>query len=233
MVASVVSGVVSVACCCSISLEVERIMGSEVEGSITVLIHPLVMVNVSEHHTRLVSMGQSSSRSSVDSGRASGILLGSQNGRVVELKHSFELKETADGGFDIGFRDLRLEQYKQIFPDLAVMGWYACGDQIAPSDMERHKSIMSLNDSPLFLLLNPSEARSTATTSSSALLKSLPITIYESDYPPTKFKTAPFSFHSTDSERIAVDHVIRHAATGEDTGSSIRKNRNSSLTAKS
>ena len=56
-----------------------------------------------------------------------GVLLGKQEGRVLDLINSVELKFDGQGGIDEAFLNRRLQAYKKMFPNLDCLGWYATG----------------------------------------------------------------------------------------------------------
>lgn len=156
-------------------------------------LHPLVVVNISDHVTRLATLtaveaargggdGRSSGGSTggggasgrarggrsssggpaaavaagavaggggTDGTRAYGVLLGRQPGRVVEVCHSFEVPMITEAGgpgggvagrqtLDPVFLAGRIEQYKQVFPALSVVGWYVSGGWIGEEDAAIH-----------------------------------------------------------------------------------------------
>ena len=57
----------------------------------------------------------------------------------------------------------------KVFQDLDFLGWYSTGDVPNCSDIAVHKQICDINESPVFLKLNPATRQS-----------DLPITVYES-----------------------------------------------------
>ena len=60
-------------------------------------LHPLVIVNVSDHYTRMrlaTSRGKQAGSSQNGVERVIGLILGEQTGRVVEICNSFELDYT-------------------------------------------------------------------------------------------------------------------------------------------
>ena len=57
----------------------------------------------------------------------------------------------------------------QVFQDLDFLGWYSTGDAPNRSDIAVHKQICDINESPVFLKLNPATKHT-----------DLPITVYES-----------------------------------------------------
>lgn len=179
------------------------------QGSVTVAIHPLVIMNVSEHWTR--QRAQEGKPMQV-----LGALIGKQKGRSIEIFNTFELKwDFVDGAIilDREFYTTREEQFKQVFQDLDFLGWYSTGDQPNESDIAFHKQICSINESPVFLLLNPATKQT-----------DLPITVFESvidilDGKATMlFVEIPFSLATEEAERIGVDHVARVSTVGSGQG---------------
>lgn len=125
-------------------------------AAISVSLHPLVIMNVSEHWTRI--RAQESGNEQVI-----GALIGRQNGRNIEIMNSFELnfdRIEGDVVIDRDYYNTKEAQFKQVFPDLDFLGWYtttsgAVGDAPNESDMKVHKQITEINESPLFMKLNP------------------------------------------------------------------------------
>jgi len=159
-------------------------------------VHPLVLVNISDHCTR------NSSRLSGTVSRQLGLLLGVQRGRTLEICNSFEAVTTRElstekTAFDITFLSAKQEQCmltflnhavfwssldgifyvvtdKKVFPDLDVVGWYSISthktwDQY--EDMTLHKTIMELVESPVYLSF---------CAASLSTGRELPVRVYES-----------------------------------------------------
>jgi len=105
---------------------------------------------------------------------------------------------------DKDFYTIREEQFKQVFQDLDFLGWYSTGDAPNSSDIAVHKQICDINESPVFLKLNPATKHT-----------DLPITVYESVIDVVEGKATmlfvelPFSLATEEAERIGVDHVAR------------------------
>jgi len=181
------------------------------QGSVSVAIHPLVIMNVSEHWTR----------QRAQEGRPMqviGALIGKQKGRSIEIFNTFELKfDIVDNSIiiDKDFYTIREEQFKQVFQDLDFLGWYSTGDAPNRSDIAVHKQICDINESPVFLKLNPATKHT-----------DLPITVYESvidivDGKATMlFVELPFSLATEEAERIGVDHVARVSTVGSSSSGS-------------
>eukprot|EP00898_Chlorokybus_atmophyticus_P006793 jgi/Chlat1/7114/Chrsp57S06799 len=179
-------------------------------------LHPLVIVSISDHHTRIKAQ-QTAGSGGVP--RVIGCLLGLQSGRVVEICNSFELKYDAvsSGAVEIDreFFQQKTEQYKKVFPTYEILGWYSTGSEASDDDMQIHKLMMEHNESPVYLLLDPIPSHTS---------KDLPITIYESELhvidglPSLIFVKSSYTIETVEAERISVDHVARITPTGGTSG---------------
>lgn len=177
-------------------------------------LHPLVLLNVSDHHTRAKANAQEPGTAP----RVLGCLLGHQNGRIVDISNSFEFayEDTPQGVLlDTTLLTRKTEQYKQVFPNLDTVGWYATGEDVAEADMHIHRKVMELNESPVFLLYH---------TRQSVVRKDLPVSLYESelrtvdDRPSLTFVQSKFTIETSEAERIGVNQVAKVHATGNPTG---------------
>ena len=61
---------------------------AEASEALSLTLHPLVIINVSDHFTRIRANGEPGSTAP----RAFGVLFGAVNGRQVEIANSFEVK---------------------------------------------------------------------------------------------------------------------------------------------
>ncbi|XP_006819462.2 COP9 signalosome complex subunit 6-like, partial [Saccoglossus kowalevskii] len=120
-------------------------------ASVTVALHPLVIMNVSEHWTRIKAQEGKPLQ-------VLGALIGNQKGRNIEVFNSFELLfDEIDGNkiIDREYYNTKEEQFKQVFKDLDFLGWYTTGGLPDESDIKLHKQICEINESPIFLKMNP------------------------------------------------------------------------------
>ena len=186
-------------------------------------LHPLVLMNVSDHHTRVAAQ-LDPGETSVE--RVMGCLLGFQTGtREVEICTSFEVATTRDAatdapGLDASYLSDQIARYKQVFPTFEVVGWYATGSGVDREvDMPIHRSLSRLNENPVLLLFDPRRARANAEEADDATNSSLPVTLYESSVraatavePETHiFRETRFVVETAEAERVAADHVSRAA----------------------
>nr|CAG4651954.1 EOG090X08T4 [Triops cancriformis] len=181
--------------------EAKSVMASSgTAGSVTILLHPLVIMNISEHWTRIRAQ----------EGKAQqviGALIGKQKGRSLEIMNSFELvfvKLEDDIIIDRDYYNTKEEQFKQVFSDMDFLGWYTTGDAPNASDIKVHKQVCEINESPVFLKLNPLAKHS-----------DLPINMYESVIDLVNgeatmlFVELSYTLATEEAERIGVDHVAR------------------------
>ncbi|KAH0719666.1 hypothetical protein KY285_004504 [Solanum tuberosum] len=187
-------------------------MASSSSSGLTFKLHPLVLLNISDHYTRVKSQAtgaDAGSSAGADSPppppRVFGCVIGVQRGRTVEIFNSFELLyDPSTHSLDRAFLEKKQELYKKVFPNFYILGWYSTGSDAQESDMNIHRALMDINESPLYVLLNPSINHAQ---------KDLPITIYESELhiidgiPQLIFAQASYTIETVEAERISVDHV--------------------------
>lgn len=174
------------------------------KGAMDVKLHPMVIVNISDHFTReKVKAGKNQ--------RVYGVLLGQQSGRKVEISNSYEiLVHPETGQIDSEFLKKRLSQFQRVYSHDEILGWYATG-KLENSDIFIHQQIeAAYNESPLLLILDPETKPGNQT---------LPIVLWETtikvveDKPKQVFTRVPYTIETTEAERIAVDHVA-NVSTG-------------------
>ncbi|CAG8440894.1 8055_t:CDS:2 [Acaulospora morrowiae] len=177
-------------------------------SGLMVALHPLTLLNISDHFTR-IKMQQE-----IQNPQVIGALMGTQNGRDVEISNSYELEfDVIDGKVVVNHEYFltKSEQFSQVFPKFDFLGWYTMGSFPTEADIEIHKQMMEFNESPLFLQMNPFEMVTS---------KNLPITVYESiidiidGQAHTLFIKSQYKIETGEAERIAVDHVA-HTVLGE------------------
>jgi len=183
----------------------------EAKGSLDVMLHPLVIINISDHYTRLKVEGGAGQR-------AFGALLGSQAGRRVDIENSFEFMVTKDEQgewrIDVELVKTRLGLYKRGFATIDIVGWYSTGKEVFEGDLALHQQMEQFNENPFYLLLD---------TQPLPGARELPILLLETQVKAvagqptvvTEFARLPYHIDSNDAERIAVDHVSRVSGTGK------------------
>ncbi|CBQ68056.1 related to COP9 signalosome complex subunit 6 [Sporisorium reilianum SRZ2] len=177
-------------------------------------LHPLPILNISEHlvRTRLQS----------DDAELTvyGVLLGTQQGRDIEIQNSFEIRldpassTTPAPMINHAFLKSRQAQYKQVFPTLDLLGWYTIGDIPTPQDLEIHKQLLAYNETPLLVQLH----QTVSSFEDAEVNGELPIRIYESVVELVQGETtnffvpAGYKIETGEAEHIAVDHASKAGA---------------------
>jgi len=140
-------------------------------------------------------------------------VLGTQDGRRVDLLTAYELTvdpaATGDKGrFNAEVFKERTDLYAEVFPKMEVVGWYTAG---ASAHLATHKQLTTLsgNEAPFALLM----AETTSQPEDLPLQVLELVTKIDGDSAVEKFEVMPFSVESTESERIATEHVTRSATT--------------------
>ncbi|KMQ86915.1 cop9 signalosome complex subunit 6-like protein, partial [Lasius niger] len=103
-----------------VSGSVKVMASSGTVGSVSISLHPLVIMNVSEHWTRLRAQEGSDQL-------VYGALIGKQKGRNIEIMNSFELLFTCIGDdviIDRDYYNTKEEQFKLVFSEMDFLGWY-------------------------------------------------------------------------------------------------------------
>lgn len=170
--------------------------------SVSISLHPLVIMNISEHWTRI--RAQSGAKQQVI-----GALIGKHQGRNIEVLNSFELKCDFSAPdsiiIDREYYNTKEEQFKQVFSELDFLGWYTTGEEPTQADVFVHKQICQINECPVMMQLNPSSKN----------VDSLPIGLYESVIDIVQgeatmlFVPLTYTLATEEAERIGVDHVAR------------------------
>lgn len=169
--------------------------------SVTVSLHPLVIMNISEHWTRI--RAQENYKQQVI-----GALIGKQKGRNIEVMNSFELKFSIDDNnitIDKNYYNTKESQYKQVFQDLDFLGWYTTGETVTEKDINVHKQICEINECPIMFQLNPLSRN----------VDQIPVRLFETIIDIVQgeatmlFVPLTYTLATEEAERIGVDHVVR------------------------
>ncbi|KAI0343983.1 COP9 signalosome subunit 6 [Trametopsis cervina] len=195
--------------------ELPVVLPSSTTSGLSLDLHPLPILNISEHLTRLKL------QQNVNHPFVIGALLGTQNGREVEIVNTFELAMAEDGQtVDQEFLASRRDQYKQVFPSLEFIGWYTVATYPTAQHIALHEQFAAHSSTPLLLILQPSSVFAHPIGSSDGLQASLPFKAFE----PTieirdrksrsVFVEANFKIETGEAERIAVDWTARGGSGG-------------------
>ncbi|KAI7898943.1 COP9 signalosome complex subunit 6-like protein [Cokeromyces recurvatus] len=173
-------------------------------SGLSISVHPLVLLNISDHYTRTKLQNPTA----IENGRMYGALLAAQTGRDVDIINTFELPLSFNEStvLDKSFLMYKLEQLKQVFPQLDFMGWYSIGSMPSEVDLQLHEQFLEINESALFLQMNPNMST-----------QDFPIEVYESIIDITKnrplFIKSTYKIETGEAECIAVDQISKPSST--------------------
>ncbi|PHH76804.1 hypothetical protein CDD82_3794 [Ophiocordyceps australis] len=149
------------------------------QAQVHVVLHPLVLLTISDYITRHTLRGQE--------GPIVGALLGQQNGREVTVEHAFECHTQPAPGVDGGYLidaakfaarlELMVTVHKE--PQLDLVGWYTLVPTSGPTRTILpiyNQVLQGWNQSAVLLGFHPQEALHTSAAGK------LPLTMYESTY---------------------------------------------------
>jgi len=195
--------------------EVSVVLPPSTKSSLNISLHPLPILNISGHLTRL----RLQTKKYVPF--AYGALLGTQNGRDVEIVNSFELclddpdaqpSPIDEVKVNHAYFIARREQYKQVFPSLDFIGWYTVALNPTQQHIDIHEQFTAYIPTPILLVLQPT---------ANDLQKDsgiLPFKAYEptSEIRDRKARNvyieAPYKIETGEAERIAVDSTAKGGA---------------------
>lgn len=184
-----------------------------------VALHPLALVTICDHCTRVKVGGSLLPVTS----RILGILFGVQNGLQVSITDAFELQYeiTENGSVKIpaGYVIEKKELFGAVNQGAEVMGWYSVGEHVLPGDLEIHRAMTEWNESPFFLLLSPAASPGGDEGGAAPGVKEgeLPARVFETELhmmrgvPSMLFVPVPFRLTAAEAERISVEHVVKAA----------------------
>ncbi|KAH9487082.1 COP9 signalosome complex subunit 6 [Psilocybe cubensis] len=194
--------------------EVSVVLPPTTTSGLALSLHPLPILNISEHLTRL-KLQQNRPDPFV-----LGALLGTQNGREVEIVNTFELAVVGDdiSLVDHEFLVSRRDQYKQVFPSLEFIGWYTVTTKPTMQHIALHDQFTTYCSTPLLLILQPSLVLTS--NSGDAHAQTLPLKAYEPTIELRDRKSrsvyieVPYNVETGEAERIAVDWTARGGGSG-------------------
>jgi len=187
-----------------------------VQGGMDVVLHPLVVISVSDQYTR----ERLSTPPKGGHTRILGVLLGIPGRGSVEITNSFDIVAEFDSTtgklvkIDDSFLVRRQKAYETVFPNTKVVGWYQSGDAVDPDDALIIARALSRYSETLIVMMLDSETAFKETTTD------IPITFFETELKVDSpegtsmvFKRCPYHLITIEAERIGVDHIAKSSHT--------------------
>jgi len=185
----------------------EEVTKEQHEQEKTIKLHPLAIINISDHHTRATSGGSPLSSTTP----VIGLLFGYQENLTIHILDSIEMEDYPSEA-DSAHIQTNIELHQTVFKTHDVMGWYRITPESQPKDHDlniTHVSIRKYNENPLFLLVS-SNSNLVVVPDDNNQEDELPILLYETfvTNEGPAFRNLEFDLDTHEPERIAVEKVF-------------------------
>ncbi|KAG5181112.1 hypothetical protein JKP88DRAFT_263640 [Tribonema minus] len=176
------------------------------DGQLSIHLHPLAIITISDHYTRVSTGGGVPPRDA----KILGVLFGERSGAEIGIYDASEI------GYDVVGGEIVLSQasvakqvelYEAVYPTYKVLGWYSVGLEPCPSDIKLQQQMKTHCANPIFVLLDPEPPKDA---------KALPVTVYQSEdqaggggAAATVFVQGSFQLQTVQAEQIGMEHVAR------------------------
>lgn len=162
--------------------------------------HPLAIIGISDHYTRVVTGGSNLSKDSL----IIGLLMGQYDGPdVVSISDAEEIEYSLEGivdqhhGLALSEEQIRhqlkaniqtkIRLHQEVFPHHQLVGWYRVGDEVIPEDLLIHADFVKeyaanatvSHSTLLFVLMNSNDFYKKSNSEGRNKSQDLPITVFE------------------------------------------------------
>jgi len=188
----------------------------EDEGSMTIKLHPLVLLNISQHFTRIRAQ-KNHTQNNLTPPIVGGALLGKLTARTTDIREVFEVPLNTDNEqavLDINYMTEKAEHLTQV-TDLEVVGWYSTGSLLPrEADHAITRQMNERKEATLMLKVDPFKSdRGT---------NDLPASLFELE-PNGELVQRAFIIESLESERVVVEGLANdYSGSSHEYGSLMR-----------
>ncbi|KAI0056429.1 Mov34-domain-containing protein [Artomyces pyxidatus] len=170
----------------------------------TVVVHPLVLLSVADHHARSVS--RSSSK------RVVGVLLGQDKGHTINVANSFGIpfeedeKDSKTWFLDHNYIEGMFEMFKKVNARERMIGWYHTGPKLRASDLEINELFKRFIARPVMVIVDVRPQTVGIPTDAYFAVEEI-----KDDGTETRktFLHAPSAIEAEEAEEIGVEHLLR------------------------
>ncbi|KAJ3514673.1 hypothetical protein NLJ89_g2243 [Agrocybe chaxingu] len=170
----------------------------------TVIVHPLVLLSVTDHHARSVS------RSSQK--RVIGVLLGQDNGKTINVANSFGIpfeedeKDSKTWFLDHNYIEGMYDMFKKVNARERMIGWYHTGPKLRASDQEINDLFKRFIARPVMVIVDVRSGAVGMPTDSYFAVEEI-----KDDGTETRktFLHVPSAIEAEEAEEIGVEHLLR------------------------
>ncbi|KAF8552892.1 Mov34-domain-containing protein [Imleria badia] len=170
----------------------------------TVIVHPLVLLSVTDHHARSVSRNSSK--------RVIGVLLGQDNGKTVNVANSFGIpfeedeKDSKTWFLDHNYIEGMYDMFKKVNARERMIGWYHTGPKLRASDQEINDLFKRYIAKPVMVIVDVRPDTVGIPTDAYYAVEEI-----KDDGTETRktFLHVPSAIEAEEAEEIGVEHLLR------------------------
>jgi len=183
----------------------------------TIKLHPLVLLNISQHFTRVRAQKHHSRGDGQCPPIVGGALLGKLTARTTDIREVFEVPLNTDNEqmtLDIEYLGEKAEHLTQV-SDLEVVGWYSTGSLLPrPADLATTRRMNDAKEATLMLKMDPFK-RDRGTND-------LPASLFELE-PNGELVQRSYIIESAEAERVVVEGLANdYSGSSHEYGSLMR-----------
>lgn len=170
-----------------------------------VIVHPLVLLSVVDHFTRVSKTGSSK--------RVVGLLLGSwKENKVLDVSNSFAVPFDEDDKdkpvwfLDIDYLENMYHMFRKVNAREKIVGWYHTGPKLHPNDIEINELIKKHCTNSVLVIVDAKPKDLGLPTDAYIEVEEL----HDDGTPPVKtFEHVPSEIGAEEAEEVGVEHLLR------------------------
>ncbi|CAE6451825.1 unnamed protein product [Rhizoctonia solani] len=170
----------------------------------TVIVHPLVLLSVADHHARSAARAPNK--------RVVGVLLGQDNGKTVNVANSFAIpfeedeKDSKTWFLDHNYIEGMWDMFKKVNARERMIGWYHSGPKLRASDQEINDLFKQFIPRPVMVIVNVRQMDESIPTDAYFAVEKI-----KDDGTETQktFFHVPSAIEAEEAEEIGVEHLLR------------------------
>ncbi|KAJ3984543.1 maintenance of mitochondrial structure and function-domain-containing protein [Lentinula boryana] len=170
----------------------------------TIIVHPLVLLSVADHHARAVSRNTNK--------RVIGVLLGQDNGKTINVANSFGIpfeedeKDSKTWFLDHNYIEGMYDMFKKVNAKERLIGWYHTGPKLRASDQEINDLFKRFIARPIMVIVDVRPETVGIPTDAYFAVEEI-----KDDGTETRktFLHCPSAIEAEEAEEIGVEHLLR------------------------
>ncbi|KAH8922482.1 Mov34-domain-containing protein [Atractiella rhizophila] len=172
-----------------------------------IICHPLVLLSITDHHSRTLKSSAASSNK-----RVVGVLLGQDQGGFVNVANSFAVpfeeddKDEHTWFLDHNYIASMADMFKKVNAREVPVGWYHTGPKLRSSDLEINEVIKRFCNKPIMLICDVRGTKGGQPVDGYEAVEEIKDDGSASSY---TFHHLPSSIKAEEAEEIGVEHLLR------------------------